>query len=170
MRLAVDREGRQGGSQPAWCPRTRPTVPRDEAPASAAVNHGRVSPIRVVVADDDDLVRRAVCDLLVEDRRFEVVGDVPDGTALAALAAEATADLVVTDARMRDGGVEGVRRLKALAGPVVVVLSAHSRPSVVAGLLAAGADGFIDKAGLDGSLCDLLAGYVDQSPTPTVGV
>lgn len=126
-------------------------------------------PIRVVVGDDDDPVRRAVCDLLDADTRFDVVGDAPDGTGLLALAVGERADLVVTDARMPGGGVDGVRRLRGLGGPVVVVLSAHSRPSVVASLVGAGATGFIDKAHMD-DLCDLLAGYADESPANTAGV
>jgi len=45
-----------------------------------------------------------------------------------------------------------------------VVLSAHARPSVVEGLLAAGADAFLDKARLDGSFCDVLAEHARASP------
>jgi DNA-binding NarL/FixJ family response regulator len=120
-------------------------------------DHDGVPPIRAVVGDDDARVREAVRDLLAGDDRFEVVGEAPDGEALLELAVRTGADLVVTDLRMPSGGVGNVQRLVALGGPVVVVLSAHSRPSVVEELLAAGAACFLDKGRLDGSLCDVLA-------------
>lgn len=120
-------------------------------------------PIRAVVGDDDDRIRRAVCELLASDDRFQVVGDAPDGDTLLDLAVSTGADLVVTDLRMPSGGVENVRRLSRLDGPAVVVLSAHTRPSVVAQLVAAGADGFIDKARMDGSFCDVLAVHARTS-------
>ena len=123
-----------------------------------------VPPIRAVVADDDARVRGAVRDLLTLDDRFVVVGDASDGESLLDLVVRTGADLVVTDVRMPSGGVENVRRLSALGGPAVVVLSAHARPSVVEELLAAGADAFLDKARLDGSFCDVLAEHARASP------
>lgn len=132
-------------------------MPAAVAPRSRVHHHDGVPPIRAVVGDDDARVREAVRDLLAGDDRFEVVGEAADGAALLELAERTGPDLVVSDVRMPSGGVANVERLVALEGPVVVVLSAHARPSVVEELLAAGAAAFLDKAGLDGSFCDVLA-------------
>ncbi|HET7432560.1 MAG TPA: response regulator, partial [Nocardioides sp.] len=72
-----------------------------------------MSAIRVLVADDDDIMRRAIVDVLAAHGAFELVGEVPDGAHLQDLVDELHPDLVVLDVRMPSGGPAAVRQVRA---------------------------------------------------------
>jgi DNA-binding NarL/FixJ family response regulator len=102
-------------------------------------------PIRVVVAEDNYLVREAVTRPLDADTDIEVVGACEDLDSLLAFVAEHEPDVVVTDIRMPPTGTdEGVRAAKALRAshPAigVVVLSQYVEPSYALELLDEGSE------------------------------
>jgi two-component system nitrate/nitrite response regulator NarL len=114
--------------------------------------------LSVVVADDDDEMRRALRDVLSADGGFHVVGDAAHGYDLEALAASTGADMVLLDVRMPAGGADAARRLSALSPPpVVVAVSASTDVSTVVSLLRAGARGFLAKGHLGNTFTDDLA-------------
>jgi two-component system nitrate/nitrite response regulator NarL len=113
--------------------------------------------IRVVVADDDDLMRRAIVDALNAHDAITVVGDAATGVGLPELVAEARADLVVLDVRMPAGGAEAARALRARdPQTVVVAVSANNDVSTVAAMVRAGATGFLAKGHLGTTFADDL--------------
>jgi two-component system nitrate/nitrite response regulator NarL len=113
--------------------------------------------IRVVVADDDDLMRRAIVDALDAHDAITVVGDVATGVGLPDLVAETRAELVVLDVRMPSGGAEAARALRARdAQTVVVAVSANNDVSTVAAMVRAGATGFLAKGHLGTTFADDL--------------
>ena len=116
-----------------------------------------MSVIRVVVADDDDTMRRAIVDVLGAHDAFAVVGDVGDGDGLPALVRETRAHLVVLDVRMPSGGAAAARALRE-ENPhtVVVAVSASNQVSTVAAMFRAGATGFLAKGHLGTSFADDL--------------
>jgi DNA-binding NarL/FixJ family response regulator len=103
--------------------------------------------IRVLLADDQALVRAGFRMILAAEPDIEVVGEVGDGAAAVALAAELRPDIVLMDVRMPDvDGIEATRRLQAgLDAPRVLVLTTFDLDEVVYDALRAGASGFLLK-------------------------
>jgi DNA-binding NarL/FixJ family response regulator len=108
-----------------------------------------MSAIRAVVADDDDLMRRAIVDALNAHDAITVVGDVATGAGLPELVTESRAELVVLDVRMPSGGPDAARALRERAPQTVVVaVSADNDVSTVAAMIRAGATAFLAKGHL----------------------
>ena len=106
-----------------------------------------VSPIRVLVVDDEDDMRRLFRLALEYDDNFAVVGDAADGLDAARLAAELVPEAVVLDWAMpRLGGAAALVEIKAAAPAArVVVVSAHERADVESAAREAGADAYLEK-------------------------
>jgi DNA-binding NarL/FixJ family response regulator len=116
-----------------------------------------MSAIRVVVADDDETMRRAIVDLLTAHGAFHVVGEVAVGDELPGIVAEAAVDLVVLDVRMPSGGPDAARVLRALTpSPVLVAVSASYDVITVAEMFRAGVTGFLAKGHLGTTFADDL--------------
>ncbi|MFH9353413.1 response regulator [Kitasatospora sp. NPDC017646] len=112
--------------------------------------------IRVVLADDQPLVRAALEMVITETADVEVVGEAGDGAQAVRLAAELRPDVVVMDIRMPGtDGIEATRQVTAAGGPTrVVVLTTFDEDEHVYAALRAGASGFLVK---DMALDDILA-------------
>ena len=81
---------------------------------------GSVRSFGVVVADNDDDIRRALADLIDDHPRLHLLGQAMDGLAAAELCARHTAHLAVIDVRMPHGGADAVVAIRA-ACPVTIV-------------------------------------------------
>ncbi len=112
--------------------------------------------IRVVIVDDQAVVRAGVARILGPDDGFAVVEECDDGDQVVDAVARHRPDLVLLDVRMRRvDGVEATRRLRAVADePPILVLTTFDDDDALWGALDAGAAGFILK---DASAEDLLA-------------
>ncbi|WP_103500766.1 MULTISPECIES: response regulator transcription factor [unclassified Streptomyces] len=103
--------------------------------------------IRVLIADDDPLVRAGLADLLATDEDMELVGEAADGRQAAELAARHRTDVALVDIRMpRMDGIAATAALRALPRPpTVVVLTTFGLDAYVHDALGAGAAGFLLK-------------------------
>jgi DNA-binding NarL/FixJ family response regulator len=128
--------------------------------------------IRIVVADDEALVRdglRAIAEL---EAGITVVGEAADGAAAVRQARELRPDVVLMDVQMPGvDGIEATRRI--LAGPRpprVIVLTTFDRNEYVYAALRAGASGFLLKDVRRGQLVEAIKGVVsgDQMLAPAI--
>jgi DNA-binding NarL/FixJ family response regulator len=103
--------------------------------------------IRVLLVDDQPLVRAGLRRILRPRAGFEVIGECDDGDQVEQAIATARPDVVVMDVRMkRMGGSEATRRLRARQGsPPVLMLTTFDEDEVLSAALRAGASGFVLK-------------------------
>jgi DNA-binding NarL/FixJ family response regulator len=103
--------------------------------------------IRVLLVDDQELVRAGLRGILREQLGFEIAGECADGTEVAAAAAGSRPDIVLMDVRMPGlDGVAATRRLRAQQPEVpVLALTTFDDDEALAGMLRAGAAGFVLK-------------------------
>ncbi|RFU85146.1 DNA-binding response regulator [Streptomyces triticagri] len=131
--------------------------------------------VRVLLADDQGLVRAAFAMLVSSAPDMEVVAEAGTGREAVELARSARADLIVMDVRMPDlDGIEATRRIAAdedLAGVKVLVLTTYDTDEHVVEALRAGASGFLVKDTRPAELLDAIrtvaAGEALLSPGPT---
>ncbi|SEP67220.1 response regulator [Microlunatus flavus] len=104
-------------------------------------------PVRVVVADDQTVVRDGVCLMLRLAEGVEVVGTAADGAEAVEVVAATVPDVLLVDLRMPGvDGVEATRRVRALERPpAVVVLTTFDDETSVLAALRAGALGYLTK-------------------------
>ena len=103
--------------------------------------------IRVLLADDHEMVREGVRELLAGQDGMEVVGEAVDGESALDQARLLQPDVVVMDISMpRGGGVTATRQIRAELPEVrVVALSLYSESVYVQAMLDAGASGYVVK-------------------------
>jgi DNA-binding NarL/FixJ family response regulator len=103
--------------------------------------------IRVVIADDHNVVRKGIRDLLSDEDDIVVVGEARNGHEAVDLASALRPDVVVMDIAMPElTGVEATRQIRAQApGVRVLVLTAYDDDPYIYSLLDAGATGYILK-------------------------
>lgn len=105
--------------------------------------------IRVVVADDQEMVRSGLAMILGAQSDIDVVGEASDGPTTIDLAHRHRPDVILVDIRMP--GLDGVEVTRRLAGPnipdpmAIVVITTFDLDEYVLGALRAGARGFLLK-------------------------
>ena len=106
--------------------------------------------MRVVIADDEPLVRQGLRMVLELDPELEIVGEGADGLDAVELAADHRPDLVLVDIRMpRLDGIEATRRISndpALGATRVVVLTTFADDALLISAVRAGATGYLLKS------------------------
>jgi DNA-binding NarL/FixJ family response regulator len=129
--------------------------------------------IRVLVVDDDALVRAALTMLLAGADDIEVVGEATDGSEVEPAVAEQQPDVVLMDIRMP--GMDGLAATEIVRGrdrpPEVIVLTTFDADDHVLRALRAGASGFLLKdtppVGIVRAIRTVAAGEPILSPTIT---
>ncbi len=131
---------------------------------------------RIVVVEDQSIVREGLCSLLEGSREFDVVGVAGDGRSALGLINQLRPDIVLMDICMPDlNGIEATRQLVADRPSIkICILSVQSDHHVVAEAMKAGASGYVLK---DCAFAELLqalevvaAGKVYVSPDVMGGV
>jgi DNA-binding NarL/FixJ family response regulator len=130
--------------------------------------------IRVLLVDDNAIVRRGIASLLAESSQIDVVGEAADGREAIARAAEVKPDVVCLDVRMPV--MDGV----AAAGPLsekakVLMLSYSDEQHLVTGAIRNGAAGYLvhgrfDPEELEQRIMAVAAGEMVLSPAVTPAV
>jgi DNA-binding NarL/FixJ family response regulator len=147
------------------------------------------APVRVLLVDDDDLMRAGLRAVLRSDPSVEVVGEAADGRAAVAAARRQRPDVVLMDVRMPDlDGIAATREVLGASPDIrVVILTTFEQDDYIFGALSAGASGFLLKrtspeellaaihtvaAGdslLSPSVTRIVVDRVAQQPAPQIG-
>jgi DNA-binding NarL/FixJ family response regulator len=103
--------------------------------------------IRVVIADDDDLMRAGLVELLTADPDIEITGQAANGREAVERACRLAPDVVLMDVRMPDvDGIAATRELaQAAPDAKVLILTTFEQDDYIFGALRAGASGFLLK-------------------------
>jgi DNA-binding NarL/FixJ family response regulator len=112
-------------------------------------------PLRVVVADDQALVRVGFCGIIAATPGYEVVGEAGNGAEAVETARKARPDVILMDVRMPVmDGIEATRQITACTDVRALILTTFDLDEYVFAALRAGASGFLLKDTLP---TDLLA-------------
>ena len=117
-----------------------------EPAPTATTEEVRGGPLRVLLVDDQRLIRSGFAMMLSGEDDIEVVGEAGDGVEAVAQAAELRPDLVLMDVQMpRKDGIAATAEIVAAGLGKVVVLTTFDRDDYLFDALAAGASGFLLK-------------------------
>ena len=119
-------------------------------------------PIRILLADDHEVVRDGVRALLEKQTDMEVVAEAADGREAAQLAEDLRPDVVIMDVGMPNlNGIDATRRILAAHPQIaVVILSMHQDESYVLRSLKAGAKAYLLKDSLRSDVLDAIRAVV----------
>jgi DNA-binding NarL/FixJ family response regulator len=134
-----------------------------------------MTPVRVVLVDDQSLVRVGIAALLAGDdggRPIEVVGEASDGAGGVVVVRRERPDVVLMDIRMPGtDGIAATRQIRAGAGRVaVLILTTFDTDPEVIGALRAGADGYLLKDTVPALLRAAVRDAAEGRPVLSPGV
>ena len=103
--------------------------------------------IKILLADDHKILRNGLSALIEKQENLELIGEVENGQKAVQLTCELKPDIVIMDIIMPDlNGIEATQQIIAkTTGVKVIALSVHSDKRFVAGMLKAGASGYLLK-------------------------
>ena len=106
--------------------------------------------LRILIADDNLMVRRCVHEALEDDGDWEVCGEAASGREAIAMTAELKPDIVVLDLSMPDlNGMEAARVIhKRFPDTGILILSMHDAPELVLAAQESGARAYLPKSDL----------------------
>lgn len=103
--------------------------------------------IRVLIADDEDMIRSALAALLRLEGDIDVVAECRDGLEAVAEATRLVPDVCLFDVEMPGlDGIDAAARVHRTVRTRIVAVTRHARPGVLRRALVAGVDGFIPKS------------------------
>jgi DNA-binding NarL/FixJ family response regulator len=122
-----------------------------------------VTPVRILVADDHEVVRRGVRAVLEGQAGWVVCGEARSGREAVALAVALQPDVVVLDITMPElNGLDATRQLRRLVQAKVLILTVHESDQVVSDVLDAGAHGYVVKTDAGRTLVEAIRALLDH--------
>ena len=132
-----------------------------------------MSPVRILIADDHELVRKGIAAQISQYPHWEVVAEATNGRDAVELAQRLRPHLVVLDLSMPElNGLAAASRIRALLPEArILILTVHDSEQIVREVLAAGAQGYVLKSDAGRILMAALQTLLDGGTffTPKVG-
>src|ERR1700726_1167271 len=124
--------------------------------------------MRILIADDNERIRRGVRGILSSDANCEVCGEAVDGADALRKARELSPDVILLDVSMPGSdGLETARLLRREMPKVkVIMMSQHDPVQLLPRAIEAGADGCVDKSRLDSDLLPTIQSIETTSNAP----
>jgi DNA-binding NarL/FixJ family response regulator len=125
-----------------------------------------MKPLRILVADDHDLMRRGIRTLLESRPAWQVCGEAQTGREAVAKSEELRPDIVILDLSMPDlNGLEAARRIrKSLASTEVLILTMHHSDQVIREIVESGVRGYVIKSDSDRDLLTAVETLGNHKP------
>ena len=120
--------------------------------------------MRILIADDHDVVRKGICAILASCKDLEVCGEAADGCEAVDKARKLQPDAVILDISMpRLDGFAAAREIKKILPEVpIVFLSMHDGPSVIEQAKSAGGQAYVKKMQAGSDLLKALDAVLQQ--------
>jgi DNA-binding NarL/FixJ family response regulator len=116
-----------------------------------------MKPVRILIADDHDIVRQGVRAVLEEQAGWVVCGEAGTGREAVAKAIELQPDVVVLDISMPElNGLEATRQIRRAVSAKILVLTVHESDQVVTEVLDAGAHAYVLKTDAGRTLVEAI--------------
>ena len=104
-------------------------------------------PVRILIADDHEIMRNGLRELLEREPEWVVAGEASTGRQAVALAIELKPDVVILDILMPElSGLDAARQIRRALSTALVLISPADAGDVAQEVLEAGADGYVGKA------------------------
>src|ERR1700691_3187314 len=128
--------------------------------------------IKVLIADDHDLMRRGIKSIIDTKKGWEICGEAQTGVQAVAKAKELKPDVAILDIGMPDlNGLEAAKRIrKVLRNTEILILSVHHSDQLIHEIVNAGIRGYIMKSDSDRDLVSAVENLANHKPflTPVV--
>jgi DNA-binding NarL/FixJ family response regulator len=129
----------------------------------AAVAKTRAAePVRILIADDHELVRRGMCAILNQEPGWVVCGEAATGREALNMATELRPDIVILDLSLPEmNGLDVTRHVRSLSIPVLIV-TVQNAESVMQDAIDAGANGYMLKADAGRTLTEAIRAILQR--------
>jgi DNA-binding NarL/FixJ family response regulator len=125
-----------------------------------------MSNVRILIADDHELIRRGLVSALSERPDWTIVAEAADGRQACELAARLTPDIAVLDLTMPElNGLDVTRQIRASAPKTrILIVTAHESEQLIRDVLDAGAMGYVLKSDAGRVLVQAIEALLDERP------
>ena len=122
--------------------------------------------VRILIADDHELIRRGLVSALADRPEWSVVAEAADGRQACELAARLTPDIAVLDLTMPElNGLEATRQIRASTPKTrILIVTAHESEQLIRDVLDAGAMGYVLKSDAGRVLVQAIEALLDERP------
>lgn len=116
-----------------------------------------MKPVRILVADDHELVRQGIRAIFQSEPQWTVCGEATNGRQAVTLTVELKPDLVVLDVALPEmNGIEATRQIRRTSAVPVLIVTMHDTDQIVQEVMDAGANGLVLKAEAGRTLADAV--------------
>jgi DNA-binding NarL/FixJ family response regulator len=125
-----------------------------------------MSNVRILIADDHELIRRGLVSALAERPDWSIVAEAADGRQASELAARLTPDIAVLDLTMPElNGLDATRQIRAATPKTrILIVTAHESEQLIRDVLDAGAMGYVLKSDAGRVLVQAIEALLDERP------
>ena len=125
-----------------------------------------MSNVRILIADDHELIRRGLVSALAERPDWSIVAEAADGRQASELAARLAPDIAVLDLTMPElNGLDATREIRAATPKTrILIVTAHESEQLIRDVLDAGAMGYVLKSDAGRVLVQAIEALLDERP------